>query len=301
MEKMYEKSYIFETKVLDTADNKSDTYSRYGYNKILFERIFAYYTNENVFARRLKKCISYLKKYKLIESGMTFKDFCNEIKYDDSKDKKIIKDTIMSKGVLSDNYKNMLTKGVLMTSLLLGEVFMDTYTIMRIFKKFNHDEKDMNRRNHPDYAQNIIVHCGYVHFEEYVNIMKFLQFDYDENWGEKITPNCYKITKIRSNKEDIIFENLWDTDLEDGSDYNSDSSDYNSDSSLEEFSGYGGYYAGGKIRTMQFFIAITIAIVFMLVIICSCINIYNLNYDKFINIITLTYNYLHNRFNTKML
>lgn len=66
-----------------------------------------------------------------------------------------------------DNPRLFIVAGCILTELFWTNI-MDTYNLMRMFKKFipKSDENKINT-NHPKYATNIIVHAGEAHIESY--------------------------------------------------------------------------------------------------------------------------------------
>lgn len=80
----------------------------------------------------------------------------------------------------SDQIQNFKTQHDTNSSILtpITSIFMDAYTLARIFKKFNIKEDD--RLNYPDEPTNIVIYAGNFHIYNYIKfLVKELDFEID--------------------------------------------------------------------------------------------------------------------------
>lgn len=170
-------------------------------------------------------------------------------------------------------------------SLLFWVSIMDTYTLMRMFKWFipewGEDGKIINP-DHPNYATNIIVHAGDAHIEIYRDFLtkslKFKEFPLSlhtyksrrkDIWVPHTSNNCVVIDSRYINSDGTI--NIFDDPVS------------------------GGFLLPipSKLTNTLCFIGMVIAILFVLILLISCIsNSKTFNYSPILSMLIFPYTYL---------
>ena len=145
-------------------------YNEYGYNHHIFDIIKNYY-GVKIFNEGVKNLKVWRKKYPRFLSHRQITRFLSMS--DDKKftDKQRDHIDLASKVYLKNTWK----------------LYTDTYTIMRIFKKYNTD--NVNRQ----FTRNIILHHGNNHSKIYRGILEKLGMGPSVEIGTQISKHCYKI------------------------------------------------------------------------------------------------------------
>ena len=152
--------------------DKPDKFNSHGYNRDVFQKIEQYYKDK---ADKIPKMLNFefdvdeLFKINMLENMPDEENFDPESK------------VVLSKAISLYIYNTW-------------KIYMDTYTIMRIFKRFNTKDRK--------FTQNVILHHGDAHATTFKHILRKLgkrdiEGDIlpitEHDVGEPITDYCYKI------------------------------------------------------------------------------------------------------------
>lgn len=175
--------------------------------------------------------------------------------------------------------------GVYYFTIISRYMFMDFYTMMRVFKNY-HMKNDGKLYIGPKYAKNIIIHSGYDHSYIYRDFLmtEMSMVDTPMLWGEHVGFNCINIKNnikdgiLNMFNENIDVKNIKLTQDIDGGD------------SKSIFSKISSILTINNITTL-FIISITILFIIMLITNCNNNKLLN----SLLNLLIFPYNYNKNK------